>query len=597
MKKVLFFLSLALTSGNVHLKANTGDPVFQWAKLIDGPSAETPHSLAKSNDGKIFAFSSFGTKGTQDLSVSYDGNVVGYGAPYQGTSSAGSANVLFQKLDTDGTQIWCVYSNWGAVSLSDCAYTPTIDGGAMLALKMYHTDADAAGNHKLLSLVDATGASTEVIWEKPACWAYQGVLVKISTDGRVEWAKRIDVDTSAEPAAGSSYASGTSDGIYFYGMAADEDGQVYLAGNYRKTVTFVKPDATEVKLTPHNTAGWNGDSQKAVGDLFFVKLDKDGNYLGHLTTTGEAERESIDDIVYDRGKLYFLGRIKGKSGEEAGTIKTLAFGATTLEPTAFDDLIAGAIRPDLTVDWVRSYPAFAASNGKHTTLNKKLEVQNGCLYLTGHVAGGFGKDKKEALVRTSGTLQEGFIIRCSATDGEWLGGTTHGSTISGYYGAFERDGKVYTYGYRLSNSVFLVIYDKETFAPVIQYDLVTEGTLTGWGCLCDGNRFFSFSRCNAAAAFYGTDLTLGSTGWGSVLCSFELPKSSATEIYGSVDDSAFRVSGGKGVIRLVSSERCRVTVYNTGGQPVKTFDMPAGETTEMLPQGIYLVNGKKAVVF
>jgi len=127
---------------------------------------------------------------------------------------------------------------------------------------------------------------------------YYAVLLKVSSEGVIEWNKYIEIDNSPETAA-TYYTEGTPDGIYPYATATDENGNIYLAGNYRKTMTFYTAENSPVQLIPHNTVNWNGDSQKTVGDLFIVKLDDKGNYLGHFTTTvsGTIEREPISSTT------------------------------------------------------------------------------------------------------------------------------------------------------------------------------------------------------------------------------------------------------------------------------------------------------------
>lgn len=350
MKKILLFVSILCG-----LTAYANDIDFQWAKTFVSPMGTSAHSLAKSADDKVFSFAGFGSSGAAD-SLSYGETLIGHGAPYDGSSSSGNSNIVFQKLEKNGDLVWSVYSCWGGASLSDCAYTPTADGGAFLALKFYHTNYDAAKNGKLLSLVDASGKTTDVIWEYPGYWVYQGILVKISTEGNVEWTKLINVDYSPVPGTTSStYKNYTPQGFYFYGAAEDNEGNLYIAGNYRKEMTFVKKGGEKVILTPHNTEGWTGDPQSSVGDLFLVKLDEAGNYLGHVTTTGVAARESINDITYADGKIYFLGMVKGASTEDS----EIKLGNTTIQPTKFDDILVGAVNTDMTVAWVKHFQPLA----------------------------------------------------------------------------------------------------------------------------------------------------------------------------------------------------------------------------------------------
>ena len=596
MKKILL-LVFSMVCG---VSAYAGDVNFQWAKPLIAPMGTNAHSLAKSADGKIFAFSNFGSSGESNT-ISYEGEILGTGAPYNGSSSSGNLNIVFQKLEKNGDLIWSINSCWVGASLSDCAYTPTADGGAFLALKFYHTNYDAAGNGKLVSLVDAKGETTDVIWEYPGHWVYQGILAKISTDGAVEWTQLIHVDYSGEPNA-TYYKEYTPQGFYFYGATEDNEGNLYIAGNYRKEMTFTKEGGDKVILTPHNTEGWNGDPQGTVGDLFLVKLDKEGNYLGHVTTTGSAARESINDIAYADGKIYFLGMVKGSTTETS----EIKLGDTTIQPTTFDDIIAGAVNTDMSVAWVKHFPAFAASNGKHTTQNKKMDIQNGSLYLMGHVVGGFGADKSEALISGSSTLQSGFLIKCSATDGTWQGGAIGDKTIGGYYGAYEdENGKVYTYGYALGN-VYLLTYDSKTWTIDNEYNLVKGGSASAWGCLFDGKQLLAFTRSSATSStsFVDESFTLDGRkdagSWVATISSYEIPgmelPTGLTTATVSQDQN-IKVYGGKNQIFVEAQENSEVQILNIYGQIVKSMTVTAGKQVVSVPKGIYIVNNNKVLVY
>ena len=599
MKKILLFV-LSVLGG---LTAYAGDVNFQWAKTVTAPMGTNAHSLAKSADGKIFALANFGSSGSNET-VLYDGELTGTGAPYSGSSSAGNLNIVFQKLEKDGTLIWSINSCWGGASLSDCAYTPTADGGAFLALKFYHTNYDSAKNGKLLSLTDADGETTDVIWEYPGYWVYQGILVKVSTDGKIEWTKLIDMDYSPEANASSTYKNYTPQGFFFYGAAEDGDGNLYIAGNYRKEMTFVKENSETVVLTPHNTEGWTGDPQSTIGDLFLVKLDKYGNYLGHITTTGTAARESINDIAYAGGKIYFLGMVKGASSEDS----EITLGNYKIQPTKFDDILVGAVNTDMTIAWINHFPAFAASNAKHTTLNKKMDIQNGSLYLMGHVIGGFGKDKTEALIESTSTMQAGFLIKCSAADGTWQGGVVHDATISGYYGAFEdKEGKLYAYGYCMGSSIFLTKYDATTWTKETQYDLITGGgSATAWGCLLDEEQFLSFSRAGAKSTsdFIDNSFTIGAMNdagsWISIISSFEIPGlelATGVSISEASQEQAVKVHGGKEQIFIEAGKTSEIQILNTYGQVIKNMSVSSGKQAISMPKGIYIINKNKVVVY
>ena len=64
----------------------------------------------------------------------------------------------------------------------------------------------------------------------------KGILVKISTEGNVEWTKLINVDYSpVRGTTSSTYKTITPQGFYFYGAAEDNEGNLYIAEITEKT--------------------------------------------------------------------------------------------------------------------------------------------------------------------------------------------------------------------------------------------------------------------------------------------------------------------------------------------------------------------------
>ena len=226
MKNLFLLLCISLISMTTALADETTGFSFNWAKTIDSNSSDSPRTLDFSSDGNILALANFGS--TTDTEVRFDGTAIGDGAPYEGSSA--NNNVLFAKITPDGELLWKVISNWGDFSAANSSFAPTADGGAIIVMKMRHTNRDAAGNGILLALNDATGNATELKWEKPAdLWAYQGVMARIDEAGKVLWTKLISVDTSAQPAATSESAKlGTADGADFKTTVIDAEGNIYL---------------------------------------------------------------------------------------------------------------------------------------------------------------------------------------------------------------------------------------------------------------------------------------------------------------------------------------------------------------------------------
>lgn len=64
-------------------------------------------------------------------------------------------------------------------------------------------------------------------------------------------------------------------------------------------------------IEANEVEGWDGDTQKSVGGLFLIKLDKDGNYLANVKADGKAAHERILNMRFVNNQLYFIGVMTG----------------------------------------------------------------------------------------------------------------------------------------------------------------------------------------------------------------------------------------------------------------------------------------------
>lgn len=59
----------------------------------------------------------------------------------------------------------------------------------------------------------------------------------------------------------------------------------------------------------------------------------------------------------------------------------------------------------------------------------------------------------------------------------------------------------------------------------------------------------------------------------------------------------FQVLGGKGCLKIISDRERKMTIYNLGGQKMKEVLVDAGEQKVPIAPGLYIILGKKIVVW
>lgn len=581
MKKLVLIASIAAWS----LGASAQE--LNWARTIDSSNSESPNSIIESADGGLLTFCNFGSR-SDGNPVYYNGKQVGAGCATMANSD--NYNALVMKLDSNGELLWNVYSNSGDLTINSSNIAATADGGAVLALKMRY----ASGYpEKYPKFTDADGSEwTLENWNTGYRVQYI-VILKIGNLGDIEWVKKVEVDTKPEELA-SYYTEGTPDGVDPYAIAVDAEQNIYIAGRYRKTLVFTNANNGTVTLTPHNVAEWDGDPQDTNGDLLLVKMDNEGNYVDHITSKGIIARDQIVDMLYDNGKLYFAGNMKSNDGTTVVSID-----GKNVTPTLYDDIVIGCIDvAGFTAEWISTIQAFPASNGKHTTQVKRLQMIDNELYVMGHIVGGFGANgAAQASIASTGTMQEGFIVKYSATDGSWLGGAVNGKSIGGYYGAFKSNNTLYAFGYKLG-SIFLDIYDESSWERTRDIEIISGGGMsTAWSCLKQGNTLYTFTRSNSdTSTFYNSDVTTETQGWGNILASWNV-ENLASAIQSATADGNTRIYGEEGGVKIVCNEATDVAIYNTVGQIVYSGKAAEGSNFVSLPQGVYIVNDKKVITF
>lgn len=578
MKKKFTLLLFAILSLTMSLNAQS-PLAFQWAHSVDGATTggDNVMGMCKSSDGYYYIATNFGTSTSQKaLNVWFDGELLknehgAYeGSPYTGTSQNG--NMLLQKVAKDGSVVWTTFTKKGDVDHAEVA--PTSDGGLIVALKC-RAWVKEAGLENMLCYVDATESETNITGDQVES-EYRYLIMKITKTGTIEWYRKITglvKNGEKQP---------TKNNIYVYGLAVDENDNIYLAGNFRTEMYLNKSDETKATLVAKSSVDtWDGDSQNTVGDMFLVKLDSKGYYLNSIVNNGIVDCAFLDKVVYNNGKLYLDGRVKSVGNE-------ITFGGVTVNASKDfqTQLLLSVNTEDLSVNYIKSLTSVENVKKRFVIQNKSAQYLNGYVYFTGLLNGSWQQEGESENIATNHTSTQlkGYVLKMNPETGKVEKATvrTDGG-IGGFLGVYEGAEKLYAFGYDFSGGAIVAPINKNTYAvetPIQVCDYGTVGNATT--PIVDGENFVMANRGKSAASFYGTDKKFENLkNWGSVYYSYKMSDVISTGI-------------NKPTISGVASDVI-VDVYTLGGVKVKS-GVAASNATEGLAKGIYIVNHKKVIV-
>lgn len=543
-----------------------------WVTPINANNGiSTPEAVAAS-DNNTFLVSKFVSKGN-DNSLNFvnfgSQEKVAFGAPNKATS--GNDNLLLTKVNADGTAAWHVYSKQGRVANASAATTS--DGGVVVAAVTSFTafnakEATDIPANSILDIVDADNHTTTIEKAFAGSAVYDIVVLKISADGHLDWFKHFAADDASSLTAK---------------IAVDNADNIYIGGQHAKTLSF----------------GENAVAARSAKSLYLVKLDNAGNFVKSFDISGTDAEDYIDAVTFADGKIFVAGRVKAKA--EGNTI---AFADITLAPTTFDDVFAAAFSTDLVPVWASIANSVAASDGKHTSQVKGIDVSEGFVLVSGLVKGGYkAAGATDAVTMSSGTKLEGMVIGFSIADGALSKGVCVSEGISGLYSATIKGNKIYAFGYNIANTdeqgSSLFEFDGENanenviattnepasagypttfYAKFVNSSLLAGVRAKGKGINVLGNVYDYTNQKDFTATVMSINLK---DVFGGI---------STTE---TADDA--RIWAVSGAVKISVASPTSVAVYNVAGQIVAKR-IVTDETTIALPAGFYIVNGKKVVV-
>lgn len=560
---------------------------FQWAHSVDGNTkgGDMIVGMTMSSDGNYYVATTFGTSNDEDdaLNVWFDGeklynskNELVTGSSYVGTSQNG--NLLLQKVDKEGNVLWNMYTLKGDVAHAATKMVPTSDGGVVMAIKT-RAWVEAEGLTNLSSIYQPGKRGLKYVitddLTKPSEYRY--VILKITSKGVVDWYQIIRGEVRED----TKYA--TKNNAYVYGLTIDENDNIYVAGNFRTKLWFLDAQNKWNEIDAQNTKDWNGDSQAVTGDLFLVKLNKQGLFLNSFLADGTAKCAFIDNLCFDDGKLYLNGRVQGDGTEmKLGGFKVDASSDRQTE------ILASINASDLSVNYVKSLESVANIDDRFVIQNKSVQLLNGKLYYTGLLNGSWKQDGQTLLDNPSSKMLKGYVLQVDPATGHVDNAAIRlDGGIGGFFGVYEGQKNIYAFGYDFNGGAILAPISKDNFTlgtatKVCSYGIVGICTTP----IVDGENFVLANRGGVArnfsntATFYGTDFKFENLKcWGTVYYCYKMSD----------------VATGVEKVVVNTDSNNPVNVYTLNGVKVKS-GVSAAEATQGLAKGIYIINHKKVVV-
>ncbi|RFS17808.1 SBBP repeat-containing protein [Emticicia sp. C21] len=303
------------------------------------------------------------------------------------------------------------------------------------------------------------------------------------------WARLINDDDINLPAI-TAWAEGGTGNDYGYGVATDNNGNIYVAGRFTGTATF---ESTSIVTT-------GGE------DIFLAKYNRAGA-LQWVRKAGGSSDDRANAVAVDAsGNAYITGRFTG----------TATFGATNLVGAGQQDVFIAKYNTSGTLQWVKN----AGSPGYDTGRGICLSNNGSGVFVTGSFTNVATFGDTTVTSQGNGDI---FIAGCSSEGENWWV-QTGGSPMDDEGYAIAVDNlNIYATGYYRGNLVFseggltnnggssdmfVVKYNAD---KVFQWAKKGSGPITeeGHGIVASSTGdVFVTGNFAGTANFSGTDLTV-----------------------------------------------------------------------------------------
>ncbi len=626
-------LGFSISSMTLANAAENEAPVYQWAVDLSSETAgDQANGLFVDETGVYY----LGSEGSQCYgnivsdpanpfrTLYYDDKEIGTGS--LSDSNSANHNCVIFKTGNDGNMVWRIYSSCGDQADNQGGIVKMKDGSLVAVVKMRAASGYLAD---AIKFVDGEDKNHLIDWgnaDEPVR-AYRVLVLNINAEtGAINSVNQISTDITPAANATGTYKNGAPDGVNVNSVVTDGE-FVYFGGYYLKAMTFNKVCGTTAVMTPHSMETWDGNTQDGhPGNLYIVKLDSKGNYVGSFTSESPIHLGNVLGLYCGDGMIYAAGMIKGK--DSGGVYGDVDFGGVTLKTYQSQSPFVACLDTDLKVRWAKLFEGtYAATKGKSFVLQfPGMVVDKGNLWLSGMFNGKVINPDNNEVMLTSVKDQiprEGFLMSLDAGTGKFKAAAasndSYGITvpdtkincITGYFAPFvdqSDDTHVYVFGYGMNAKVgvFVRRYDVGTLKSdpaVDQWNLTTDGgapTCQFMNYDAETAMFTYTMRGNRAFTLFGTDakVTPKNNQYGVAMARFKMPFKTVNGISSVEDDNNgyVRVYGGYGTVVVESDDFAEVEIFDLSGRCVATVSVENGRQSVSLKAGFYITRYGKIIV-
>ncbi len=364
---------------------------IKWLKEIAGPSGDNVSSIAVDNAGNFYITGSF--SGTSDFDP---------GSDIKNLISKGSTDIFLAKYDADGNYRWAF--NIGAAN-ADAGVTVAVDdaGHVLLTGQFRGLNVDFNPDPGVTNNLSTNNALSTNIF-----------LAQYDTAGNYVWAK-------------SMKGSVAQTNLRARGLTVDNQGNIYITGQFHGTVDFNGGSTPVVNLTGSGTDVYMAKYSSAGNCIWARKFGSTGQDIGYALVT-DARRN-----------VYITGIYEGTVNFDNNTPSV----APSLQSKGGADIFFAKYDPDGYHVWSRGVGQANSDIPYGIAVDASESV-----YVTGGFNGDVYFNPPSGALRLSGGSRACFLLKYDAEgDFEWVNTMPTSESSNGNTVMLDNAGNVVVGGY------------------------------------------------------------------------------------------------------------------------------------------------------